>query len=239
MHNLLRALGEPFALFVLGAGALFGLDAALRPAPHNIIRVSQAQIEALAALHEARTGAPPSEDGLRHAVDNLVEEEALYRYGLQLGLVEGDPIVRRRIVEKIRQAARRTVATDEAALERWYADGTAAYLTCRDRHLVARLARLRKGRRDDRIRPAPPGSASSSATTARATEDVESRPPPLRTTRPLRVSRFPSEIDGGTSTRPHSVGGWDRTVPNAPKAFPSAHGLVPSKAPAAGMWPES
>lgn len=122
MHTATRWLQEPVVLFVLGAAVLFAIDAVLRPPPPTQIRITSAQVRALATLHEARTGAPPSDEVLRRAVEQLAEDEAIYRYGVDLGIVEGDPIVRRRIVSKIRQAARTVAEPSDEALAAWHAE---------------------------------------------------------------------------------------------------------------------
>ncbi len=113
---------EPLTLFALGAALLFGIDNLVRPAPPNQIHISSEQILALASFHAHRTGRTPSATTLRAAVDELVEDEALLRHGVALGIVDGDPIVRRRIVSKMRQAARGTAEPTVSDLERWYAD---------------------------------------------------------------------------------------------------------------------
>ncbi|MFO0758281.1 MAG: peptidylprolyl isomerase [Byssovorax sp.] len=96
-----RLLREPALHFlVLGLG-LFALHARVRRPPPERIVVSAAFADALAAEQAALLGKPPTIEERQALVDRWVDEELLYREALALGLDRGDPIVRRRLVQKM------------------------------------------------------------------------------------------------------------------------------------------
>jgi hypothetical protein len=101
-----RALREPLLHFVLLGAALFALHALMTPEPAAMaeartVDVSDGFVEALRRRHRQRTGAEPTADELESLVSAHVREEALVREARQAGLDRGDPIVRRRLVQKI------------------------------------------------------------------------------------------------------------------------------------------
>ena len=89
--------------FVLGA-ALFGLFAWLHQgaldAPDEIV-VDGMRVDALRMQFERLWQRPPTKTELKGLVDNWVREEVLYREGLALGLDRNDPVLRRRIAQKM------------------------------------------------------------------------------------------------------------------------------------------
>lgn len=98
-----RALGqEPLLAFaVLGLG-LFGLHALVRPPPDRALVVDAARVDAARSGLAARLGRPPTTADLATAVQDALDEERLYREALRLGLDRDDPIVRRRLIQKLR-----------------------------------------------------------------------------------------------------------------------------------------
>lgn len=110
---LRRWLKEPLIHFaVLGAG-LFALHARVAPEPANRIVVAASFVDALRREHAQRTGAPPTPDEERGLIERFVEEEILYREAVALGLDRGDPIVRRRLAQKMSFLAEDTAAASE------------------------------------------------------------------------------------------------------------------------------
>ncbi len=100
----MRALLHPTTLFVLLGLGWAAVDAARRPppdAPAPIV-IDEALVDALRRQHVARTGAPPTAAELEAAVADQVDQQVLYREALAMGLAQGDPIVRRRLVQKMR-----------------------------------------------------------------------------------------------------------------------------------------
>ena len=99
-----RLLREPLLhFFVLGA-VLFGLYTWLHrslPSAPNEIVVSPGQVASLQAQFQRVWQRPPTAQELQGMVDNWVREEIFYREGLAMGLDRDDPVVRRRISQKM------------------------------------------------------------------------------------------------------------------------------------------
>lgn len=120
LHRWLR---EPLFHFAVLGAAIFGLHAAVAPRPRDErIVVSADFVAGLRQEHAARAGRPPTPEEERALVDRFVDEEVLYREAVALGLDRGDPIVRRRLAQKMM-----FVAEDGAAREPSDAE-LAAYL---------------------------------------------------------------------------------------------------------------
>ena len=67
----------------------------------RVVTVTGEQVDALRARWDAQWGRPPTDRELRGLLDEAVREEILYREALRLGLDRDDPIVRRRLAEKM------------------------------------------------------------------------------------------------------------------------------------------
>ena len=102
MRLLKGFLREPILHFLL-LGALFYGTVSLhaRPTdPHRIV-VTDATLAQIKQKYMAQFGDAPSPDQFAYLIDRHIHEEALYRQGIALGLVENDELVRRRIVQKM------------------------------------------------------------------------------------------------------------------------------------------
>lgn len=99
-----RPLREPLLHFLLLGAVLFALHGILSRGgsgePGRIV-VTQGQIESMARLFARMRQRAPSDAELQNLVDSHVREEVLYREGLALGLDRDDPIIRRRVVQKL------------------------------------------------------------------------------------------------------------------------------------------
>ena len=99
-----RLLREPLLHFFLLGVALFALYGWLNvggPGAANEIVVSRGQLESLQAQFERVWQRPPTSQELQGLVDTWVREEIFYREGMAMGLDRDDPVVRRRIAQKI------------------------------------------------------------------------------------------------------------------------------------------
>ena len=65
------------------------------------IYISDRQINNLINSWNAQVGRNPNADELINLINNLIEEEILYREALKLGLEQDDEIIRRRLAQKI------------------------------------------------------------------------------------------------------------------------------------------
>ena len=99
-----RLLREPLLHFLLLGVVLFAAHGILARGgtsePGRIV-VSQGQIESMAMLFSRTWQRTPSDAELQGLIRSHVREEVLYREGLAMGLDRDDPIVRRRIAQKL------------------------------------------------------------------------------------------------------------------------------------------
>jgi len=131
----LRWYRQPILHFALVGAVLFALDHVRQPAPaapqtDAAIELSATQRRELAAQLAARHGREPSPDELAKAREHWIEEEVLYREGLQLGLDREDTLIRAHIIEKMRFTIGHTITTpepSEAELRELYQRHTASY----------------------------------------------------------------------------------------------------------------
>lgn len=98
---------DPLVAFFLVGGALFAVERGRPRAPAPRVQASAGPIVVDAAVKKgvadsfaAAEGRAPSDAELRRALDAFVEEEALFREGLRLGLERDDPKVRQRVAAK-------------------------------------------------------------------------------------------------------------------------------------------
>ncbi|CAN7404621.1 peptidyl-prolyl cis-trans isomerase [Phenylobacterium sp. LjRoot219] len=97
-----RALREPLLHFLLIGLVLFAAaEHHRRQTDHYRIVVTPQQVRQLAAAYQVEYGAEPTAAALAQLVDLYIDEEVLYREGLARKLDQDDPIVRRRIVQKV------------------------------------------------------------------------------------------------------------------------------------------
>jgi parvulin-like peptidyl-prolyl cis-trans isomerase-like protein len=127
-------LREPLLhFFVLGVALFAGyswLNRGALDSPTEIF-VSRNQVSSLQAQFERIWQRAATPDEMQHLVDNWVREEILYREGLAMGLDRDDPVVRRRVGQKI-QFIIESVAPappTTAELQAWLDAHSAKYAT--------------------------------------------------------------------------------------------------------------
>jgi hypothetical protein len=101
MKKLLR---EPLFHFLILGAVLFAAYGWLNgglPNSENEIVVSRGQMRSLQAQFERVWQRSPTPQELQGLVDNWVREEIFYREGVVMGLDRDDPVVRRRIAQKV------------------------------------------------------------------------------------------------------------------------------------------
>jgi len=100
MHRWLR---EPLLHFLVLGALLFGLHGWLRGAQNatDEIIVSRGQLQSLQAQFQRMRQRAPTSEELQGLVEGWVREEIFYREGVAMGLDRDDPIVRRRIAQKL------------------------------------------------------------------------------------------------------------------------------------------
>lgn len=97
-----RLLREPLLHFGLGGALVFSIYHSLTPpVASDRIEITPALVEGLRADHVRRTGATPSQAEDHALLERYLDNEVAYRAARDLGLDEGDVIVRRRLVQKM------------------------------------------------------------------------------------------------------------------------------------------
>jgi hypothetical protein len=104
VNALRRVLREPLLHFFILGVALFAAYGWLNrngfDGPNEIV-VSRGQTASLQAQFERVWQRPPTEQELSGLIDNWVREEVFYREALAMGLDKDDPVVRRRLQQKV------------------------------------------------------------------------------------------------------------------------------------------
>ena len=147
---------SPLAVFLLLGAGVFAVDRWLDgEEAGRVITVTDEQIEAIEERWAAQWGRPPTDRELDGLIDEAVREEVLYREARRRGLDRGDPIVRRRLAQKMtflledRTEAPRAAGGD---LETYYAAHAERYRE--PRRTTFRHVFLSRGRRTDPERDA-------------------------------------------------------------------------------------
>lgn len=112
-------LREPALHFAALGLLLFGLHRAVAPVEEVPLQVDAARASAAGEGLRARLGREPTEAELAAFLRQALEEERLYREAQRLGLGRDDPIVRRRLIQKLRmiyEASADDAGIDDAAL---------------------------------------------------------------------------------------------------------------------------
>ncbi len=119
-------LSEPLLHFSALGGLLFALNAGFggESAEDSAVVVDGAWVAGVEAGVGRGLGRAPTTEELAQALRAAVDDELLFREGLALGLDRGDPIVRRRVIQKTR-----FLHEDRAALEDVSDGALATYLS--------------------------------------------------------------------------------------------------------------
>lgn len=117
---------EPLLHFAVLGIALFGLFRVVGPAEEGETIVVSADMRGrIAAQQERRLGRAPTQEELEAAIQSWTDAEMLYREARALGLDRADPIVRRRLTQKLQfslEEAEELPEPTDAELEAWIAD---------------------------------------------------------------------------------------------------------------------
>ena len=140
---------------LLGAG-VFAVDRGLEgPGGDRVITVTDEQIGAIRERWAAQWGRPPTGRELAGLIDEAVREEVLYREALRRSLNRGDPIIRRRLAQKMTFLLEDRTQAPQAAgddLETYYAARAEQYRE--PRRTTFRHVFLSRDRRTDPQRDA-------------------------------------------------------------------------------------
>ena len=90
-----------FIFFSIGL-LVYHIDIGLNPDDNaKNIYISDQEITSLISAWKSQVGRNPTEDEIARIINNLIEEEILYREALLLGLDKEDRIIKRRLAQKI------------------------------------------------------------------------------------------------------------------------------------------
>ena len=104
MKTLLR---EPLLHFLVLGALLFGLYALLSrdrieyEEPDRVVEITADRVRGLREIWLRKWQRPPTEQELRGVIESVVREEILSREAIALGLDRDDPVVRRRLAQKL------------------------------------------------------------------------------------------------------------------------------------------
>ena len=112
---MIKILKEPLLIFLILGGALFVLyqqvseESGFDPNQLDEIVVTQGQMDALIQGFEKVWQRLPSEIEMEGLTESYIREQVFYREALGMGLDREDPIVRRRLMQKLEFLTRATL----------------------------------------------------------------------------------------------------------------------------------
>lgn len=89
-----------FIFFIIGI-FLYLIDIGLNSDEDKNIYISDQEVVSLINAWKSQVGREPTDDEISRIINNLVQEEILYREALNLGLEREDKIIKRRLAQKI------------------------------------------------------------------------------------------------------------------------------------------
>lgn len=118
LRRVPRLRSEPLVHFAAIGALLFAAHAVCAPGERDALQVDAARADATTAALTTRLGRPPTPAETAAALLAELDEERLYREALALNLDADDPIVRRRLIQKLRfvQEDLAAASPDDAAL---------------------------------------------------------------------------------------------------------------------------
>lgn len=127
-----KILTEPLVHFLFIGMALFVLYHVVSPGDKSgrEIVVTQATLNLLSQRHAAVWLRPPTPEELQNLVDSYIREQILYREGVAYGLDQDDPVIQRRVMQKLEVLSEETsslTAPTDAELEEYLRKNAASY----------------------------------------------------------------------------------------------------------------
>jgi hypothetical protein len=124
-----RLLREPTVWFFAFAAILLATWQRIA-GDHSTITVTREDVAELGRTFAEQWGREPTEAEREALINDFVQQEILVREALRLGLDSGDPIVRRRLLQKMTFLLEANAAADppdEASLQRYFEENAARY----------------------------------------------------------------------------------------------------------------
>jgi hypothetical protein len=209
-----RLLREPLLHFFILGALLFGLygwlHGGLVKAP-NEITVSRAQLDNMQAQFDRVWQRPPTTDEINGLVESWVREEILYREGLAMGFDRDDPVVRRRIGQKVAFLAEgpAPAAPTTAELQAWLDSHTDTYAI--EATYTLRQVYFDPSRHGDQLKKDMDSARLALDRGQPFDGDATMLPPELEQVRAVEVAQtFGKEFESTLRTLP--VGSWQGPV---------------------------
>ena len=117
--------------FIVGL-LIYFIDVALNSdASDKDIYISDQELTSLITAWKSQVGRNPTDEEIVKIINNLVEEEILYREALSLGLDREDRIIKRRLAQKITFLKQETLPENpnQETLEQFYNEHKERYFT--------------------------------------------------------------------------------------------------------------
>ena len=117
-------------IFLIVGFLIYLIDVALNPDENNKdIYISDQELTSLISAWKSQVGRDPTDEEIVKIINNLVEEEILYREALELGLDKEDRIIKRRLAQKITFLKQETLPENpnEVELREFYENNKEKY----------------------------------------------------------------------------------------------------------------
>ncbi len=117
-------------IFLIAGFLIYLIDVALNPDEDNKdIYISDQELTSLITAWKSQVGRDPTDEEIVKIINNLVEEEILYREALLLGLDKEDRIIKRRLAQKITFLKQETLLENpnQEALKLFYNENKEKY----------------------------------------------------------------------------------------------------------------
>ncbi|SVE21604.1 uncharacterized protein METZ01_LOCUS474458, partial [marine metagenome] len=117
-------------IFLIVGFLIYLIDITLNPDENNKdIYISDQELTSLITAWKSQVGRDPTDEEIVKIINNLVEEEILYREALELGLDKEDRIIKRRLAQKITFLKQETLPENptQEELREFYEDNKEKY----------------------------------------------------------------------------------------------------------------
>ena len=112
-----RILQEPLLHFLVVGSLLFFYLSSTDTETKPQVTISQGKIKQLTAQFEKTRQRTPSDIELKALIENQIREDLAFRHGVQMGLIENDSIIKRRVQQKIEFMLKDSIAGIEPSRE--------------------------------------------------------------------------------------------------------------------------
>ena len=145
--SISQVASQPLIQFLVLGAVFYGLYAWIIGSragePDNVIRVTVADVSRLDAAWRARWNRQPTQEELAGLVRSHVQEIALYRHAVAMGLDQNDVVVRRMLGRKLQTLSQNllelSLSPTEQELRTYFTANAERYQPPRSHHLLPDL----------------------------------------------------------------------------------------------------